>query len=150
LDKIEDDYARLVEEKNDVPRLWIDRGRRFGELQKWDDATKAFDKAAEIAPKNPQVWKERGRAYAELGKWDEAAADFVKALELPGGKNVRQQVVRLEDVFPRIAKQRPNDRQLGIDRVMFLGMSARWPEAAKTMVEVTGNDPTDHHDWHMQ
>ena len=48
LEMAEDDYARLVEKQPDQPRLWIARGRRLGELNRWDEAAKAFDKAAEL------------------------------------------------------------------------------------------------------
>ena len=50
LDKIEDDYARAVEDFPDVPRFWIDRGRELGWLQRGDEAAKAFAKAVELAP----------------------------------------------------------------------------------------------------
>jgi tetratricopeptide (TPR) repeat protein len=140
-----------VEKHFNDPRLWIDRGRRLGELKRWDEAAKAFDKAAELAPKNPQVWKERGRAYADLGMWDEAAADFVKALELAGAAgNVQGQVVRLEEVFPRVAKLRPTDRQLWIERLTYVGRSARWPDTDKAIVKVTELDPADHLNWHIR
>jgi serine/threonine protein kinase/tetratricopeptide (TPR) repeat protein len=150
LDKIDDDYARLVEEKNDMPRLWIDRGRRLGELQRWDEAKKAFDKAAELAPKNPQVWKERGRAYADLGKWDEAAADFVKAIELPGGERTREQVARFDEVFPRVAKLRPTDLKLWLERQGYTGRAARWKETAEASVKIADLDPSDHYAWHIR
>ena len=45
LDGAEDDYARLCEHPI-RPALWIDLGRRLGELQRWDEAAKAFAKAA--------------------------------------------------------------------------------------------------------
>src|SRR5262249_54878401 len=158
LNKAEDDYARMVGKHPDQPRLWIDRGRQLGELKRWDEAAKAFAKAAALKPKDAQVWKERGRAYAELGKWDEAAADFGKALKLApntkadwfGSWKVHDQVVRLEEVFPRVAKLRPTDRQLWIQRVHYLGRPAQWPEAARAIAKVAELDPADHLTWHFQ
>ncbi len=158
LDKAEDHYARLLLLHPDQPRLWIDRGRRLSELKRLDEAAKAFEKAAELAPKDAQVWKERGRAYAGLGKWDEAAADFVKALELAPAKeanwfsasvSVHDQIARSEEVFSRVAKLRPTDRLLWIQRVHYLARTAQWPEAAKASAKVLQLDPADHLSWHF-
>jgi tetratricopeptide (TPR) repeat protein len=162
LDKAEDDYARLVEIIPSSPRLWIDSGRRLGELHRWDEAAKAFDRAVKLKPKDPkdvEVWKERGRAYADLGKWDEAAADFAKVLELSpaaktawlvGSAKVHEEVVRLEEVFPRVAKLRPQDRTLWIERTHYLARTAQWPEAAKAIARVAELDPQDHLTWYFQ
>ena len=159
LDKAEDAYARLVEEYPNDPRLWIDRGRRLGEIKRGDEAAKAFNKAIELAPKDVQVWRERGRAYAELGKWDEAAADFNKALDLaPAAKvewgarrqETRNQVVRLKDVFPRIAKLRPTDGQLWIQRVEYLGRIANWAECSQAVDRVVELVPDDYFVRHLQ
>src|SRR5207248_1932199 len=59
---LEDDFARLAEVPPAHPRLWIDRGRRLGELGRWDEAAAAFAKAVELRPKDVQLVKERGRA----------------------------------------------------------------------------------------
>ena len=42
LELTEDRFARLVLQYPDQPRLWIDHGRRLGELQRWDEAAQAF------------------------------------------------------------------------------------------------------------
>lgn len=59
LEHVEDHFARLVMIDSDQPRLWVDCGRRLGELGRWDEAAQAFAKATELAPKEPHVWKER-------------------------------------------------------------------------------------------
>jgi tetratricopeptide (TPR) repeat protein/serine/threonine protein kinase len=166
LNQAEDDYARLVLRDPDRPRLWIDRGRRLGEHKRWEEATQAFAKASALAPEDAQVWKERGRAYSDLGKWDEAARDFVKALELaPNEKvdwladsvndsinasvSVHDQIARVEELFPRVAKLRPTDLQLWMQRVHYLARTARWPEAAKAVTKALELDPSDHLTWHF-
>jgi len=53
-------------------------------------------------------------------------------------------------MFTRVAKLRPADRQLWIERVHFLARNARWPEAAKAMARVLELDPEDHLTWHLQ
>ncbi len=159
LGNAEDDFARLVMTSPDQSRLWIARGQRLGELKRWGEAAKAFARAAELKPKDAQVWKERGRVYADLGKWDEAATDFAKALELDpptkpdwfaGSLKVHDQVVRLEEVFPRVAKLRPTDKQLWIQRVHYLGRTAQWSKAARASARVAELDPDDHATWHFR
>src|SRR5262249_43247974 len=61
----EDEFARLVTVASDQPRLWIDLGRRLGELNRWTEAAQAFARARALARNSPQVWQEMGRAYAE-------------------------------------------------------------------------------------
>ena len=118
----EDDYARLAEKNPDQPRLWIDLGRRLGEVGRWDEATRAFARAVELKLKDPQVWQERGRAFADLGKWDEAAADFAQTLDLRPAKAVTlyhgwwterhgidDAVLRHAEVYDRLRQLRPSN-----------------------------------------
>ncbi len=132
LEKAED-VVRLTEIYPDQPRLWIDRGRRFGQLAHWDLAAKAFAKAVELAPNDPHIWKERGRAYADLGKWDEAAVDLCKSLDLTPAPNLglpdypwwtgRGQADELvagrAELFERVAKARPKDSTISARRGAF-------------------------------
>ena len=138
LEHAKDAYSWLASEYHDQPRLWIYQGRRLAEQGHWDEANEAFAKAIQLKPKEPAVWLQRGRTYAELKKWEEAAADFVKGLELSpksasgwtsNSVSQYQYLVRQEDVFSRVVKARPKDRQLWIERVHFLARSARWSEA---------------------
>jgi tetratricopeptide (TPR) repeat protein len=143
LDRAADHYARLLLIHPGQPRLWVDRGRRLGELGRWDEAARAFAKAAELAPKSPQVWKERGRAYADLGKWDEAAADFATALALtpapkgdPTGMSwwatdneIDNAFVESTEVFNRLIEKRASDLALVARRTNYLAMRGRFNEA---------------------
>ncbi len=158
LDKAEDDYARLVEKQVNQPRLWIDCGRRLGELRRWDEAAKAFAKAIDLAPKDVQIWKERGRAYADLGKWDEAAADFVKAIETappPSAKppqfpwavdraGIDDALVKYDEVFDRVTKLRPKDTVLWTRRAQHFARLGRWAEAEASLLRQHELDPGDH------
>jgi len=142
LDKA-DDFVRLTEGNPNQPRLWIDRGRRFGQLKRWDEAANAFVRAIELAPKDAHVWKERGRAYADLGKWDEAAADLCKALDLtpePGPKypyypwragrgQTDELIAGSAELFDRVTKARPGDSTLSARRAEHFASAGRWAEA---------------------
>ena len=140
-----DGSARLVIEEPERPWHWVDRGRRFGELGRWDEAARAFyaQKAVELAPKDQQVWKARGQVLAGLGRWDDAAADLVRALDLTaepkgefpyypwrGGRGeVDALIARSDELHGRVARQRPRDRTLSARRTEFLAEAGRWPEA---------------------
>ena len=67
-----------------------------------------------------------------------------------GSVKVHDQVVRLEEVFPLVAKLRPTDRQLWIQRVHYLARTAQWPEAVKAIARVVELDPEDLLTWHFQ
>ena len=153
-----DDFARLPMQFPDQPRLWIDSGRRLGELDRSNEAAAALAKAAELAPKSAQVWKERGRAYTILGKWDEAAADFSRALELaPAAAKgdwrypwvhartpVEDLAVRQNEVFDRLVGLRPKDPALWARRAMHFARQGRWAEAEAAVSRYEEHNPGHH------
>jgi tetratricopeptide (TPR) repeat protein len=140
----------------DQPRLWLARGRRFAELRQWDKADADLAKAAELKPDDPTVWRERGRIYAEFGKYDKAAADFGKALALspsssdpwfePGWNGrgaIVEDLVRWEEVFDRVVKQRPRDTHWWIACANHFGRRGQWQQAAAALAKVIDLDPSD-------
>ncbi len=155
LDKAEDHYARLLLIHPDQPRLWIDRGRRLGELGRWDEAAQAFARATELAPNLSQVWKERGRVYADFGKWDEAAADLAKSLELipahngnPNGmpwwaadNGIGNALVESADVFSRLTQKRVNDLALVARRMHYLAARGSFKEAIAVQAHAAAMAP---------
>ncbi len=146
LDKA-DDFARLTELQPGQPRLWIDRGRRLGQLKRWDEAATVFARAIELAPADAQVWQERGRAYADLGKWSEAAADLCKAINLTaepslgppyypwdaGRGQADELIAGSTELFERVTKMRPKDATISARRVEHFAAAGRWPETAAAL-----------------
>jgi tetratricopeptide (TPR) repeat protein len=51
-------------------------------LNRIDEAIKAFDKLTQLDPNNPDVWAKRGTATESQGKYEESKNYFDKALEL--------------------------------------------------------------------
>lgn len=51
------------------------------ELNRYDEALVAFDKAKELQPKDPYVWANRGYALDKLGRTQEARNSINKAVE---------------------------------------------------------------------
>src|SRR5262249_18327536 len=69
---------------------------------------------------------------------------------LTASVSVYDQIARLEELFPRVAKLRPTDLQLWMQRVHYLARTAQWPEAAKATTKLLELDPSDHLTWHFE
>jgi tetratricopeptide (TPR) repeat protein len=165
-DKATADYDHALALFPDQARLWLARGRRYGELKQWPKADADFAKAVELKPDDPQVWKERGRVYAELAKPDQAAADFAKVFELvPEAKpedlavdsaspwwsdpfGLDGDLAQGDDVFAQLAKLRPKDRRMWIGRVRGLARRAQWQKAVEALAKFIELDPSDHSGWY--
>ena len=52
------------------------------DLNKSDEAIKAYDKAIEINPRNAYGWSNKGDVLVKLGKSDEAIKAYDKATEI--------------------------------------------------------------------
>lgn len=123
---------------------WVRFGRRLGELDRWDDARTAFDRATQRQPTDPQVWKARAQAYAALGKWDEAAADFAKAIELIPAEQrqvnywkddagIHTAATVDDEVFARLIQKLPKDSGLWARRFRHVAEAGDWKRAAATL-----------------
>src|SRR5262249_52806634 len=157
IERMDDDFARQVRLHPSQPRCLIDQGRRLGEQGRWADAAQAFARAAALAPKEGQVWKELGRAHAELRRWDEAASALVRALEafpqpaanFPyypwefGRGDVDELIAGSDELFDRVAKQRPKDQAVSARRAEFLVGAGRWALAEAALRDHIGRFPDD-------
>ena len=61
---------------------WFNKGLALDNLNKSDEAIKAYDKAIEINPQDSDVWTGKGLALDNLNKYDEAIKAFDKAIEI--------------------------------------------------------------------
>jgi tetratricopeptide (TPR) repeat protein len=59
-----------------VAEGYYDEARRMVELERYDEAVKAFDKALEILPEDRNLLYQRGSALMELGRKDEGLRDL--------------------------------------------------------------------------
>lgn len=60
----------------------LDMGLALGELRRYDEALRAFDRSLEIWPRYPEGFLARGDVYRELGQPDEARRQYQQALEI--------------------------------------------------------------------
>ncbi|MFO0871916.1 MAG: hypothetical protein U0935_23570 [Pirellulales bacterium] len=158
LDHSADDYVRLVSAAPHEPRLWIDLARRYTDLDRWDEAQQALAQAEQRQPQVPTQALQVARIYAAHQRWEEAATQIAQALQWQSSPTttwflpphaVYAFAVETPEVFERVSQLRPQDRQLWIQRVHYLGQSARWEEATVAMRRVAELDPTDHLTWHF-
>jgi tetratricopeptide (TPR) repeat protein len=157
-DKATAEYDHALMLHPEQPRLWLARGRRLAELQRWAKADADLAKAAELQPTDPRIWRERGRLYAEFGQPEKAAADFAKALALVrnseaasrlDGAGIDDELVQWEEVFSRVAQLRPKDVRLWMARAGHFGRRGQWQQAATATARVIELDPSDHFGWYL-
>ncbi len=140
-DRIRKELARRVDDEDHFvarqqqipgdPRLLIALASRKGDRNDSPEATRALSRATKLQPENPQVWRESGRVFAAHGQSDEAAARFDKALDLKrsdsshwfAASGIHHEIARIPEVFDRLTRLRPRDRQLWIERVHFLAVA---------------------------
>jgi tetratricopeptide (TPR) repeat protein len=64
---------------------WLAKGIGFYNLNRYDEAIQAYDRALELNPQDPEVWKNKGYTFNKLGKNKEANECFWKAIGLSAG-----------------------------------------------------------------
>ena len=69
------------------PQLWNCKAVTLYNLQKYDAAIAAYNKAIEISPENVWLWNNRGEAFASLKQVDKAVFDFKQAIQLDPAKS---------------------------------------------------------------
>ncbi|MDF1533086.1 MAG: tetratricopeptide repeat protein, partial [Methanosarcinaceae archaeon] len=61
---------------------WSLKGHALYDLEKYEEAIEAFDRAIELDPKDAFNWNFKGNALYDLEKYEEAIKAFDKAIEL--------------------------------------------------------------------
>jgi serine/threonine protein kinase/tetratricopeptide (TPR) repeat protein len=115
------------------------RGRAQTRLGHDREAAADIAAAGSLQPGEPAVWEARGFYHAERGEPDLAAPDLARVLaslpprdgwyaEDPTG--LYPEAVARPDVFDRLTRLRPDDRNLWIERITHHARRREWPQAA--------------------
>lgn len=60
----------------------VDKGNRFLEAGKFEEALGFFDQALLLNQSDPELWNHKGVTLRSMGRYDEAIECFNKSLEL--------------------------------------------------------------------
>jgi tetratricopeptide (TPR) repeat protein len=82
---------------------WLEKGIGFYNLNRYDEAIQAYNRALELNPQDPMAWRNKGYALNKLGKNREANECFWKATGLSAGySSDRGHLVNESQFYARI------------------------------------------------
>jgi len=131
---------------------WLDGKRRPAEEYRFrDEAEELISPEAVVNywteriandPESSEPYLHRAAAYVRADEYDAAAADFVRAMELE--PNARwnaaspsfRALMRSEPVFERVAKLRPDDTGLWLERGRYYALCGQWGRAVADYARV--------------
>jgi serine/threonine protein kinase/predicted Zn-dependent protease len=133
-----DAFDRRVEEAPDDPRDRLARARRLADLGRWKPADVDIARARKLQPDDREIRREANRIEVALGRADELAAVYAGRLDRASSgpafaterNRVALELAEWDEVFTRLARQRPDDPFLWIGRGRYLALRDRWNEAA--------------------
>src|SRR5262249_26525995 len=73
---------------------------------------------------------------------------FAKCLEVSPQQSGYEALLPWEQVFDKVAKLRPKDRQLWVTRAHFHGRRGEWQKAKNAVAKAIEMDPADHMAWY--
>jgi serine/threonine protein kinase/tetratricopeptide (TPR) repeat protein len=139
----------------DLARLDQKAGRLERARDWWAKAVRVLTPAVAQRPDDRQAWRDLGIARAELGQPDAATAAFAKLLDLtpqskddnlwwsPDPAGIGEALAPYDEIFVRVVRMRPKDRNLLIARFHYFGRRGRWKEAAEIATRIVELDPND-------
>ena len=80
-------FAKVIESNLHGSKDWTGKGLALYNLNKYDDATKAYDRAIEIN-RDPNAWTGKGEILVKLGKYNDA----MKVYDIAIGINPRDSI----------------------------------------------------------
>jgi len=130
-------------------------GRPDRARQWWAQAVPLLTRAVAQRPDDRQAWRDLGIVRAELGQPEESATAFTKLMELtpesrdeslwwaPDPAGIGEALAAHDEIFGRVVRARPRDRNLLIARFHYCGRRRRWREAAEMAARIIELDPED-------
>lgn len=82
LNKIIEDYTKLIEQKPDDAEAYFRRGFAYSLKGQYALALNDYSKAIELDPSHAIAHEDRGTIFYRMGKYPQAIQDYTKAIEL--------------------------------------------------------------------
>jgi tetratricopeptide (TPR) repeat protein len=76
------DFNQAIALNAKVPRVWVNKGTVFAELNQNDSAYVCFERAIQLKPDNPEALSNRGGIRSREGDLTGAVQDFSRAIQL--------------------------------------------------------------------
>lgn len=126
------------------------------------NAEAALRAAVQRNPADVAAWTRLGRFLADARRFDEAAASYAQSLahqpprdpaapaRQPGTTSVEILATEHREIFERLIKLRPKDRDLWIARSHNLAHRSQWQEALAAMNQAIELLPGDHNPWYWK
>ncbi len=145
-----EDVARAVALRPDDPQTRREHGRLLAAQNRWQEAVGEFGKVLIQHPEYGDLWLERGVLYANHDRLEEAAADFNQALQQPDLSNMNewgtalpQEMLQPDALFNTLARLRPDDAHLWLQRAYQMDLSGKEPDAAAAFDKAVRLRPDD-------
>jgi len=106
---------------------WFNKGSTFADLDRYEEALKAYDTAIKLKPNVYSTWFNKGVALYELGRCDEALKAYDKVIEL-----------------------KPDHAYAWYNRGLALTLLHRYEEALKALEKAIELIPDDAGVWHLK
>ncbi|SLN68062.1 lipoprotein NlpI [Pseudoruegeria aquimaris] len=150
---------QLTKTHGDLPQVWVTLGDRYRQMERFDEASGAYDKALELyGEPNANHWfvfYARGITHEREGRWELAEADFRKSLELVPGQpqvlnylgysmvEMRQNLDEALEMIEEAVAARPDDGYITDSLGWVLYRLGRYEEAVVHMERAAELMPVD-------
>ncbi|MBN1806099.1 MAG: tetratricopeptide repeat protein [Sedimentisphaerales bacterium] len=143
---------------------YIFRARTNTSLKRIDEATKDFERAVALEPKNIEIWMLKSEFYRSIGRLDKAITDIQNALSLDSGDiRIQKQAISLflkssdakdilkgKSILEQAVKSHPDDIDLLLFKVVSLlgeGTSPAINNAEQILRKMTDEKPQINKAW---
>ena len=159
LDTAAEVLEQLAQTHGDVPLVHVSGGDLYRQLERYDDAAAAYDRAVALyEARGDEQWfvhYARGISHERLDNWEQAEADFRKALELNPehpqvlnylGYSMVEKRINLDealDMIERAVAARPDSGYIVDSLGWVLYRLGRYEEAVEHMERAAELEPVD-------
>ncbi len=144
--------------EQDNQGAWFYLGVALGQLQRYEEAIKAYAQAVQIKPDYHQAWNNKGAALGQLQRYEEAIAAYEQAVRIKPDKHeawynkgiVLDGLQRYEEAIAAYAQAvriKPDFHQAWYNKGFALGQLQRYEEAIAAYEQAVRIQPDKHEAW---